>query len=127
MVYRCAVRIGDMLIWGRLQVVGMVVGIVGCWRRWWDYPPTAHQYAHQQCSIELLSAYYQPTICLHSAKKAVVRYCGMSSYKRVFRTVDPKVEGSSPFGLVILNPYELKTYRDFFVPSNRGKMGCDLK
>jgi hypothetical protein len=33
------------------------------------------------------------------------------------RTIDPKVKSSSPFGFVFLNPYELRTHRDFFVPS----------
>ncbi len=44
--------------------------------------------------------------------------CKPFFYNRLYvqlRTVDPKVEGSSPFVLVNVNPYKSKTYRDFFM------------
>ena len=43
------------------------------------------------------------------------------------RTVDPKVVGSSPIGFVFVKLCEITTYRAFSLPSNRAKMGGDLK
>jgi len=41
----------------------------------------------------------------------------------VFRTVDPKVEGSSSVGLVFVKLCEITTYRAFSAPSDRAKRG----
>ena len=50
--------------------------------------------------ISAPTMYYQPTIPLHRLRFALINYCQIRGYKPAFRTVDPEVEGSSPFGLV---------------------------
>jgi len=59
------------------------------------------QNLQQSCSSGLRSRYGCATVRLISLFWAVVTHLLTSTYKRRFRTVDPKVEGSSPFGLVV--------------------------
>ena len=59
-----------------------------------------HQLVHQRCSTHLLPHYYQPTIPLYNLTFASINHCQISTYNPTYRTVDPKVEGSNPFGLV---------------------------
>jgi len=58
------------------------------------------QNLQQACTFRLLSRYCYATASIISSFLAIINLVFTNTYKTLVRTVDPKVEGSSPFGLV---------------------------
>ena len=54
----------------------------------------------QLCSVGLRLRFGHATVSLITLFSAIINHLFTSTYKTRFRAVDPKVEGSIPFGLV---------------------------
>ena len=63
--------------------------------------PSACQSACQTCSFGLLLSFGWSSLDLISSFFTIINHLLTSTYKPLVRTVDPKVEGSSPSGLVM--------------------------
>ena len=63
-------------------------------------PNHAYQNAYQACTFGTTLVLRWSTISSISLYSSIINPCATSTYKQQIRTVDPKVEGSSPFGLV---------------------------
>jgi len=59
-----------------------------------------HQNVHQRCTFSARSVLGWFSVSFISLFLTVISDCPTTTYKPEFRPVDPKVEGSSPFGLV---------------------------
>ncbi len=72
---------------------------------------------HQTCTSDAILVFGCSTVNLISLYFTIINRLAINTYKPHTRTVDPKVEGSSPFGLVEALSVSIADKAFLFVPS----------